>query len=111
MITGYNLRDLRVLVLVDIIIVLDTYIMITVNILALIILVLIILALVKILLTMLNIDILGIITMKLILHNPHRHITLMLNPLANHLSLPDQTNIHTIIFMKTIYMIYLLSQG
>ena len=38
---------------------------------------LIILALVNILLAALNIEVLGIITMELILHNTHRHITLM----------------------------------
>ena len=48
-----------------------------------------ILALVNILLAALNIKVLGIITMELILHNPYRHITLMLNPLANHLNLQD----------------------
>ena len=35
---------------------------------------------------------LGIITMELILHNPYRHITLMLDPLPNHLSLQDLTH-------------------
>ena len=77
-ITTDNVRDLRVLVLVNIMIVLDINIMIMVNILALIIL-----ALVNILLVALNIEVSGIITMELILHNLHCHITLMLDPLAN----------------------------
>ena len=59
----------------------------------------------------LNIEVLGIIIIELILHNHHRHITLMMDPLPNHLSLPDQTNIHTIILMKTIYLISLLITG
>ena len=49
------------------------------------ILALIFLALVNILLAALNIEVLGIITMELILHNPYRHITLIVDPLANHL--------------------------
>jgi len=47
----------------------------------------IILVLVNILLAALNIEVLSIITMELILHNPYRYITLMLDPLANHFSL------------------------
>ena len=66
---------------------------------------------ISLLLAVLNIEILGIIIMVLILHNRHRHITLIMDPLANHLSLPDQTNIYTIILMKTIYLISLLIAG
>ena len=87
-------------------IVLDKDIIIMVNILTLIIL-----ALVNILLVALNIESLSIISMELILHNPHRHITLMLDHLVNHLTLPDLTNKHTIILMKTIYMISILIAG
>jgi len=86
--------------------VLDRDIMIIVNILALIILML-----VNILLAELNIEILGIITVELILHNSHRHITLLLDLLANHLSLPDLTNKHTIILKKIIYLISILLVG
>ena len=58
--------------MVDIMIVLDRGIMIIV----------IILALVNILLAALNIEILSIIIMELILHNPFRHITLIVDHLA-----------------------------
>ena len=58
----------------DMIIVLDRDIMFMMNILALIIL-----ALVNILLAMLNIEVSGIITMELILHNPLCHINLILD--------------------------------
>jgi len=58
-----------------------------------IMIIVIILALVNILLAALNIEILSIIIKELILHNLHRYITLMLDPLANHLRLPDLTNI------------------
>ena len=64
------------------------------------ILALVILTLVNILLAVLNIEVLGIITMKLILHNSYRHITLMLDPLTNHLSLQDLTNKYIIILME-----------
>ena len=57
------------------------------------------------LVAMLNIEVLGIIIMELILHNSHCHITLMMDPLADHLSLPDQTYIHTIILIDIIYLI------
>jgi len=70
-----------------------------------------ILALVNIILAALNIEVLGIITMELILHNPHLHITLMMDPLANHLSLLDLTHKHTIIFMKTIHLVFILIAG
>ena len=33
----------------------------------------------------------------------------MLDPLANHLSLPDLTNKLTVILMKTIYVVYILT--
>jgi len=92
--------------MVDIVIVLDRDIIITVNILTLIIL-----ALVNVLLASLNVEILGIIIMELILHNSHRHITLILDILANHLSLLDLTNKHTIILMKTIYLVFILMTG
>ena len=72
------------------------------------ILALIILAPVNILLAALNIEVLSIITMKLILHNPYHQITLMLDPLANHLSLQDHTHKHIIIFMETIYLVSIL---
>ena len=78
--------------------------MIMVNILAQIIVVP-----VNILLAALNIKVLDIIIMELILHNPQRHITLMLNSLANHLNLPDQTNKHTIILIEIIYLVSYLS--
>ena len=55
----------------------------------------------NILIAALNIDVLGIITMELILLNTHRHITLMLDPLTNHLSLLDLTHKHTIILKET----------
>jgi len=86
-------------------IVLDRDTMIMVNIVTLIILVL-----VNILRVALNIEILGIVTVELILCNLHRHI-LLLDPLANHLSIPDLTNKHIIIFMETIYMIFILIAG
>ena len=54
---------------------------------------LIILALVNILLAALNIEVLDIINMALILHNLHCHIALILDPLSNHLSLLNLTNI------------------
>jgi len=72
------------------------------------ILALIILALVNILLAALNIEVLGIITMELILHNPYRYITLMLDPLVNHLSLQDLTYKHIIILIETIYLVSIL---
>ena len=90
----------------DMMIVLDRDIMIMVNILALITL-----ALVNILLAALNIEVLGIITMDLILHNPHRHITLVVDPLANHLSLQDLTHKYIIILMKTICLVSILIAG
>ena len=65
---------------------------------------------VNILLAALNIEVLGII-MELILHNPYRHITLMLDPLANHLSLQDLTHKHIIILMETIYLVSILIAG
>jgi len=80
--------------------------MIIVNILALIIL-----ALRNILLAALNIEILDIITIELILHNSHRHITLMLDPLTNHLNLPDLTNKLIVILMKTIYLDSIIIAG
>ena len=46
--------------------------------------------------------------MELKLHNPHRNIILMLDPLTNHLSLQDLTHKLIIILMKTIYLISLL---
>ena len=84
-------------------IVLDTAIMIMMNILAPIIL-----ALVNILLAALNIEVLSIIIIELILHNLYRHISLMLNSLANHLNLSDFTNKHTIILMEIIYLVSIL---
>ena len=65
----------------------------------------------NILLAALNIEILGIITIELILHNTHRHITLMSDPLANHLNLLDLTDKHTIILMETIHLISILIAG
>jgi len=59
----------------------------------------------------LDIKILGIITIELILHNTHRHITLMSDPLANHLNLLDITDKHTIILMETIHLISILIAG
>jgi len=44
--------------------------------------------------------------MELILHNPYRHITLIVDPLANHLSLQDLTHKHIIILMKTMSGFY-----
>ena len=65
----------------------------------------------NILLAALNIEVLGIITMELILHNPSRHITLIVDSLANHLSLQDLTHKHIIILMETIYLISTLIAG
>jgi len=89
--------------------VLDRNIMIMVNILALAQVKILIIESISFLLAVLNIEILGILIMELILHNHHRHITLMIDPLTNHLSLLDQPNIHIIILVKTIYLISLLS--
>ena len=63
------------------------------------------------LLAVLNIQVLGIITMELILHNPYRHITLIVDPLANHLILQDLTHKHIIILMETICLVSILSRG
>ena len=68
-------------------------------------------ALVNILLTVLNIEVLSTIITKLILHNRHRHITLMIDHLANHLSIPDQINKHIIMLMKIIYLVFILIAG
>jgi len=75
------------------------------------ILALIIPALVNILLAALNIEVLSIITMELILHNTHRHITLMLDPLTNHLNLLDLTHKYTIILMETIRLVSIFIAG
>ena len=69
------------------------------------------LAMVNILLATLNIEVLGIITMELIMHNPHRHITLILNSLANHFNLPNLTNKLTVILRETIYLVSILIAG
>jgi len=66
---------------------------------------------VNILLAALNIKVLGIITMDLILHNSHRHITLMLDPLTNHLNQPDLTNKLIVILTKNIYQVYTIIAG
>ena len=65
----------------------------------------------NILLATLNIEVLGIITMELILHNTHYHITPMLDPLANYLNPLDLTHKHTIILMETIHLISILIAG
>jgi len=65
----------------------------------------------NILLAALNIEVLGIITMELILHNLYRHITLMLDTLANHLNLQDLTYKHIIILIEIIYLISILITG
>ena len=49
--------------------------------------------------------------MELILHNPSRHITLIVDPLTNHLSLQDLTHGHIIILMETICQISILIAG
>jgi len=85
--------------------------MIMVNILVLAQVKVTIMKLICFLLAALNIDVLSIIIMELILHNRHRHITLMMDPLASYLSPTDQINIRAIILMKTIYLISLLITG
>jgi len=72
---------------------------------------LIISALVNILLAALNIEVLGIITMELIVHNTHRHITLILDPLTNHINLLNLTHKHTIILMETIHLVSIFITG
>ena len=49
--------------------------------------------------------------MELILHNPYRHITLIVDPLANHLSIQDLTHKHIIILMETICLVSILIAG
>jgi len=85
--------------------------MIMVNILALAQVKIIVMEPTSLLLTTLNIQVLDIIIMELIFHNWQHHITLMMDFLANHFSLPDQTNIHTIILIEIIYLISLLITG
>ena len=57
-------------------------------------------------LPMQNIEILRIIILVLILHNRHRHITLMIHSMPNHLSLPEHSSIHPIILMDPIFFTY-----
>ena len=65
----------------------------------------------NILLAALNIEVLRIITMELILHNSCHPITLMLDPLVNHLNLQDLTHKHIIILMETICLVSILIAG